>query len=248
MTEPGDSENIAAQEPLTDQSAEIDTYIQDPIEERVFEDAETKQEIFDRNSAKAESILLSAGADPNSVAFKTQAVILAHTFTDLEIAAVMDSTGIFNKTGFNMRLQEEADIAVRTDQPYVLASIDLNKLKEVNDDKIAGGHQAGDDQLESTATMLKRLSRKSDIVGRIGGDEFAVLLRTDMKGALAWGQRMIKMLGAAEIPVSIGVAVLDPRNLQQSWKTADQNMYKAKEASRAHGGGQYFDGTTTHLR
>lgn len=248
MTETGGADGIIPRQ-LTDESPELDSLIQTPEEERIFEDLETRQEILARNAAKAESILAAAGADPKTKAFKDQSLVLANQFTDLEVAATMDPvTRIYNRRGFDTRLREEADQAERTGAPYVLASIDLNKLKQINDDKVSGGHPAGDDQLASTARMLSRLTRKSDVVGRLGGDEYGVLLRTDMKGASAWGLRMITLMAAADIPVSIGVAEVNPKNLQQSWKTADQRMYHAKESSRAHGGGRYYDGTVTHLR
>lgn len=95
--------------------------------------------------------------------------------------------------------------------------------------------------------MLKRLSRKSDIVGRLGGDEFGTLLQTDLDGASRWGQRTIRFMANAGISVAIGVATLDPKNIEASWKIADRNMYKAKDGAHKTGLGQYFDGKTTHL-
>ena len=82
-------------------------------------------------------------------------------------------TGLVNRREFERRLQEAADSAVTGDIGHALCYLDLDRFKVVND---TCGHTAGDNMLREVASLIKEAVRDSDTVGRIGGDEFALLL------------------------------------------------------------------------
>ncbi|MFO1394526.1 MAG: EAL domain-containing protein [Steroidobacteraceae bacterium] len=83
-------------------------------------------------------------------------------------------TGLVNKREFERRLQEALDEAQASEQRHVLCYLDLDRFKAVNDEC---GHTAGDGMLREVAGILKESVRDSDTVGRVGGDEFAILLK-----------------------------------------------------------------------
>ncbi|MFO1406330.1 MAG: EAL domain-containing protein [Steroidobacteraceae bacterium] len=83
-------------------------------------------------------------------------------------------TGLVNKSEFERRLQEALEEAQASDQRHVLCYLDLDRFKAVNDEC---GHVAGDAMLREVAGILKESVRDSDTVGRVGGDEFAILLK-----------------------------------------------------------------------
>jgi diguanylate cyclase (GGDEF)-like protein/PAS domain S-box-containing protein len=111
----------------------------------------------------------------------TGAVILLHDVTELSgIARQMSYqashdalTGLVNRREFERRLQEAIEIAHGGQTSHVLCYLDLDRFKAVND---TCGHLAGDNMLREIATLLKDQVRDSDTVGRLGGDEFGLLL------------------------------------------------------------------------
>ncbi len=82
-------------------------------------------------------------------------------------------TGLYNHTYFKERLQGQVSQRMRTMSPISLAMIDIDSFKQIND---THGHPAGDSVLRHLAQLLKGRLRRSDILGRYGGDEFAVLM------------------------------------------------------------------------
>ena len=82
-------------------------------------------------------------------------------------------TGLVNRREFERRLQEAVDIAHRGDASHVLCYLDLDRFKAIND---TSGHQAGDSLLRDIAKLARGAVRDSDTVGRLGGDEFGLLL------------------------------------------------------------------------
>jgi diguanylate cyclase (GGDEF)-like protein len=82
-------------------------------------------------------------------------------------------TGLVNRREFERRLQEAMDLAQTGDAAHALCYLDLDRFKVVND---TCGHTAGDNMLREVASIVKEAVRDSDTVGRIGGDEFALLL------------------------------------------------------------------------
>jgi diguanylate cyclase (GGDEF)-like protein len=112
--------------------------------------------------------------------------------------------------------------------------IDVDKLKEIND---GDGHRAGDEALQRVATALTRSVRISDVVGRLGGDEFLVIApQTNARDACALAERIAQATrketrGHRSVGLSIGVATTslvgpNPRDLLDG---ADVAMYEAKK-------------------
>ncbi len=94
--------------------------------------------------------------------------------SELECLSVTDElTGAMNRRGFDMQLRKAIAQAKRHDQGGVVLMIDLDRFKDVND---TYGHAAGDELLQTVASVLCRDVRESDTVARLGGDEFAVLM------------------------------------------------------------------------
>src|SRR5204862_866463 len=97
-------------------------------------------------------------------------------------------TGVYTRRHFNERLSSEFAAARRYRRPLTLVMMDVDHLNRVNE---AHGRPAGDEVLRWIAQVLQGLVRGGDVVARIGGDEFAVLLReTELEG----GQRMAERL------------------------------------------------------
>ena len=87
-----------------------------------------------------------------------------------------DLTGVLNRRGFLLLAEQQLAVARRTSTPITVLFVDVDGLKRVND---TFGHQAGDRALADVATLMRATFRASDVIGRIGGDEFCALLLDD---------------------------------------------------------------------
>ncbi len=161
----------------------------------------------------------------------------------LETAMTDSLTGILNRLGFETRLTEKFQRGYRSsDTTLALLLIDLDRFKQVND---THGHDAGDLVLIGVANLLKRLIRKTDLVGRLGGDEFVVLLSSvaSIEALESIAQKIVEGVArpfdlgggrVANIGASIGIAIsrYASSNQEQLFKQADEAMYQAKKAGR----------------
>jgi len=149
-----------------------------------------------------------------------------------EAESVTDAlTGLANARGWWSTLEREAARCERNGQAAVIAVIDLDGFKQINDRE---GHLAGDIVLRLTAATLRASVRPHDLVARVGGDEFAVLA-VDVDGPLplALVARITAGLDGDAIDASIGAAVHAPgRSIDETFQMADQRMYEAKRARR----------------
>jgi len=103
----------------------------------------------------------------------------------LDLALVDDLTGLYNRRGFLTLATRDLRLARRGNETLLVAFADLDDLKGVND---TAGHAVGDRALRDTAALLRQTFRDSDLVARIGGDEYAVLVRhagSESPGVLA---------------------------------------------------------------
>lgn len=152
---------------------------------------------------------------------------------DARLAAETDVlTGLYNRRAWEGLLEQEEQAFARFGDPTVLAVLDLDRLKEVNDSL---GHAAGDDYIRRSATVLATSVRDSDVVARMGGDEFGILMRgCDERAA---GRRVTTLYDAltdAGVAGSIGWAPITVlRGFPAALADADQAMYDAKRARRA---------------
>ncbi len=158
-----------------------------------------------------------------------------------KIAWTDELTGLLSRRAFLEAAEKENDRFIRYGEVYTVLMLDLDHFKNVND---TYGHHAGDVVLEETAKVLKRMVRKTDIVGRIGGEEIAFLLpRTDSDVAYQLAERirvhlasMVVRCDGLEITVtvSIGVAKVRPgiASFGEVMGLADRALYEAKERGR----------------
>tara|TARA_R110002072_G_scaffold172728_4_gene327040 strand:+ start:8883 stop:9749 length:867 start_codon:yes stop_codon:yes gene_type:complete len=154
------------------------------------------------------------------------------------LANIDDLTGILNRRGFLEKAQEELSRAKRFDRAFSLAFIDLDNFKDVNDQF---GHQAGDELLKTVAIEIRNNIRSTDQVGRMGGDEFAVLfVESDQQSALVafekCHQKLTEKIAIQEWPVSISAGVVTYTNsdltLIELIEKADEWMYHVKKAGK----------------
>jgi diguanylate cyclase (GGDEF)-like protein/PAS domain S-box-containing protein len=139
-------------------------------------------------------------------------------------------TGLYNR-----RYMEDSIERLDTERnlPFTIMVLDVNGLKLTND---AFGHKMGDKLLISVADMLKTVCRKDDIVGRMGGDEFMILLpKTSSNQAEKIKDRILKAannikLGSVIISLAVGYAtkINEEKDIKVIVTTADNNMYKDK--------------------
>ena len=157
-------------------------------------------------------------------------------------AAVCDHlTGIGNRRAFFDAAELEVRRCQQRPRPLSLVLFDADHFKKIND---THGHPAGDEVLRPIASTLSTTFRQVDVVARIGGEEFAVLLpSTDIATAHAVAERYCRALAAAPVAtdagpvrctVSAGVASMDDvtDNLDDLFKRADKALYAAKASGR----------------
>jgi diguanylate cyclase (GGDEF)-like protein len=161
---------------------------------------------------------------------------------DLEKLALTDSlTGILNRGGLMKQLSTEINRSLRYKHHLSVLMIDLDHFKLINDEY---GHQTGDKVLTESVNILNRLCRRSDCIGRYGGEEFLVLLpetTASMAAELAERIRleMAQHRFAADMALnvsltcSIGVTEFDVEQNEYSFlKHVDSLLYRAKRAGR----------------
>ncbi len=161
----------------------------------------------------------------------------------LKEAAITDVlTGLLNRRGFLALTEQQCKLADRTKRSMSLLYIDLDGMKTINDEL---GHQAGDQALVDLAVILKKTFRESDVIARMGGDEFAVLLTEPSESAESAVTRHLhnnirrhnETAGRNyELLVSLGISFYDPLrpcSIENLLKEADSSMYKDKKSHKA---------------
>jgi len=158
-----------------------------------------------------------------------------------EAAITDDLTGLLNRRGFYTLANQQCRMADRTKRGLSLLFVDLDRMKQINDEL---GHDAGDQALKDTADILRQTFRESDIIARMGGDEFAVLITepstgienvimNHLKSSLASHNK--KGLRKYELSLSMGISNYDPVrpcSVSDLLTRADALMYEDKNRIR----------------
>jgi diguanylate cyclase (GGDEF)-like protein len=149
-------------------------------------------------------------------------------------------TDLYNIRGFQLLAEQAMRMARRAQLPFSVIYIDLDDLKQVND---TYGHQAGSALLVETGKILKSSFRETDVVGRIGGDEFVVAGQFSRSGIALAVQRIEECAARRnaetdspyQLSLSIGSVTTESgpqRNLDELLGTADQAMYEEKRRKK----------------
>jgi diguanylate cyclase (GGDEF)-like protein len=164
----------------------------------------------------------------------------AQLLAEMDRMARTDSlTGLLNRRAFDEKLEEEITRAKRYGYSLCLLMIDIDDFKQFND---RFGHSKGDDHLIAVATLISKSVRQPDLVARIGGEEFCVILpHTIQDGGQDLADRIRKSIEANFLEavepggtVSIGVAEypLDADSIKDLYEMADQAMFAAKRLGK----------------
>jgi diguanylate cyclase (GGDEF)-like protein len=160
---------------------------------------------------------------------------------ELRLLAERDHlSGALTRRAFVAELDKKIALHIRHQRPAALLILDIDHFKRIND---SYGHPVGDRVIEAVAKRCAELSRPSDSLGRIGGEEFALLLpETSEADALAAARRFCAAIAGMVVPTdpplhvtaSFGVAAIGPgRITSQDWlSAADAALYEAKRGGR----------------
>ena len=154
-----------------------------------------------------------------------------------QMAAVNPLTGLANHRTFHERLAAEVGRARRTGRGVALVLMDLDHFKRVNDHH---GHQTGDRVLEHAARVMREETRSGELIARVGGEEFAMLLPdADVDEALRAAERIRRAIAATDFPavgrMTVSAGVCDMAHAQDAgmlYRLADGALYWAKHRGR----------------
>lgn len=150
-------------------------------------------------------------------------------------------TGVMNRSHFFDRADEELMRAARYQRPLGILMLDLDHFRKIND---SHGHAAGDQVLLAVCERWRNSLRSMDLLARLGGEEFAVLLpETGLEGATVAAERLRILIVERAVPldegeirctVSIGVSVMHEadRSIDDALHRADNALYRAKDDGR----------------
>jgi diguanylate cyclase (GGDEF)-like protein/putative nucleotidyltransferase with HDIG domain len=232
--------------------------------DRLLEGAPVRSEQSDRTAAHGYAVSITvpvqlegriwgglsvAGIDPVSLPVGSEqrladvaellATAVANTEARVQLAlqASRDAlTGLANHATFHRRVETEVSRAIRHGRPLALAIIDVDHFKHINDSR---GHQVGDRVLLGVAEHLNDIVRDEDLLGRIGGDEFGLLLpectAVEAHAAVERARKLVAaepMHGRARVSISAGICDLThAASAQDLLKLSDTALYWSK----AHG-------------
>ncbi len=164
-------------------------------------------------------------------------VIDAERTAATELSLLDSLTGLANRRAFDSFLLERFNLARRHNHALSLIMLDIDQFKSYNDDY---GHPAGDELLRNMGALLASLVRETDLVARLGGEEFAVVLpQTDLAGARVMAERVRaeverSSLFRRQVTVSVGISMMTGSTVSTSLLVhdCDAALYRAKAAGR----------------
>lgn len=157
------------------------------------------------------------------------------------LAATDPLTGVLNRRAFYERGDQEYRHFARSQHPFAVQLIDLDWFKQVND---TFGHQAGDETLRQFADLVRRHTRATDVFGRLGGEEFGLLLpNTSLAAAQQFGERLRAITHATpirlpdrEITITLSMGVAEAQREDRDFDAlmcrVDRLLYHAKQQGR----------------
>ena len=167
---------------------------------------------------------------------------MEHLNEELKTASRVDGlTGLFNRRYWQERFDEIYKLCVRRGKPSTALMLDIDHFKRIND---TYGHQAGDKVIQMLAALIKRCVRETDLAGRYGGEEFAIILNdSTLEDAKVVAERIRQLAlrltvdhegETISFTVSLGLAQFsEDFNSAMAWlECSDQALYKAKESGR----------------
>ncbi|KAA0258036.1 diguanylate cyclase [Deferribacter autotrophicus] len=158
--------------------------------------------------------------------------------SDLMKKAILDElTMVYNRRYFNLVVNEEIERAKRYQQKLSIIIFDVDFFKKIND---TYGHQTGDYVLKKLSNIIKKSIRTTDMLFRIGGEEFAILLpNTDLEAALKVAEKLCRIVEGTrfdtvkKVTISMGVTELrQDDDMESFYKRGDKALYQAKENGR----------------
>ncbi|MCU8092137.1 GGDEF domain-containing protein [Shewanella sp. SM20] len=235
----------------TELKVKFDTSRIESENQRLIENQNLKEQelaLLEKNKSLQHIILLLAGFILTIVSIFAYKQV--HRNRQLQVIALTDYlTKLPNRRHIYAQAAKYFQQALKHQSPFSVIIFDADHFKKINDNF---GHELGDRALMTIANAGRALSGNKDLVGRIGGEEFLILLpNTDATGALALAHQLqnhISRLSAQNLPaelkltVSAGVATLEPQNNTEDayqdkdfatlLKRADNALYEAKNAGR----------------
>ncbi len=196
---------------------------------------------MDKRDPAVESVLRKLAPEDREV---VQEALARAEKTEAELRYLADHdslTGLVNRRRFRAELDQYVSFSARYGGQGAVMIIDIDGLKAVNDQL---GHQPGDNLIRRLAGILRERVRETDIVARLSGDEFAVLVpQSDTAGALQLGEELRSQVAESFPPssetgtatISVGIAMFGGKrdaNSEAILVAADQAMYRAKEEGR----------------
>lgn len=194
-----------------------------------------------REIKSEEKLILLNRVLEDTVTERTQQLLLAKKHAE-DLAQTDELTGMNNRRSFFKQGKAISEQAIRYGLPYTVMMLDIDWFKKVND---TYGHLTGDEALIDVARIIMESIRAPDISGRIGGEEFAIILpQTTAQRTLEIAERLRKSIKKIAIPVadeepltltvSIGIGQYgqEKQSLQEVLNIADKALYQAKEQGR----------------
>ncbi len=172
-----------------------------------------------------------------------------------QLALIDELTQLYNRRGFLSVFQQYLKIAQRDDKNLLLMMVDVDGLKVIND---TYGHLEGDRAIVDTARVLQETFRSSDLIGRIGGDEFVILAvqasDKDMKGIRERLQAKIDQYNQSNpdftLSLSVGITAFYPNDdvlFDELLAQADDDLYDQKRQKRRNRGASSNDPPGTEM-
>ena len=192
-------------------------------------------------SLRKHNIELESIVEQRTEALITRTEELEEAKTELEHLAYTDSlTSVANRLAFFKQAEREIKRARRLSYDIGIMMLDLDYFKKIND---TYGHEAGDEVLIKAAEALKNCLRENDCIGRIGGEEFAIIVSgAEKSGMHNLASRLRKSIQTLKfsflgneqnVTISIGYTVVNVgESFKVSLKRADKHLYSAKENGR----------------